>query len=111
MAMIVVGPGLNGAGVTPKVRFHMTIGKGKHATPIMRRIREIEKAVPEHLHPEVRPANAVWIDVNKCKGPGGQLRADVRVPAKDVKGGRKPFVPRAAPADISVQIITAQLWI
>ena len=44
---------------------HMAIGERKHATPIVQTAREIEKDVSIHFYTEIRPADAVLIDILK----------------------------------------------
>src|SRR5712671_44827 len=69
--MVVRGVGLNGAVIAPPVVLRMTVGKGNHATPVMRTVGKIKKIILIHVHSEIGPADTVRIYIREGKNSRG----------------------------------------
>ena len=61
-----------GAGIHPLVILDVAISKGDNPAMVVRSVGVIEEGIVIHVHTEVRPADAVWIDVLEGKHHSGR---------------------------------------
>src|SRR3989442_10024340 len=90
---------------------NMPIGERDHAATVMGAVGKVEETVTVHVHAEVGPANAVWVDILEEKHPGRQRGNQLRMPGEHLVGRRKPSVPGPAPSQITIERIAADLRI
>src|ERR1051326_4517302 len=108
MSVIIGRKGLNRPLVLPCVPLDVPVGKRNHPAVTVRAVREIKKSVIAHFDPEVRPTNAVRIDVLEKKNPSRQRGRDLRLFRKSPERRREPAVPRTHPAQITIHRVAPE---
>ena len=68
VVMVAACKSCNGPRIPPLMIFHMPIRKTNYPASIMRTVREIKETVLSHMHAEIRPANAVRINIHDREG-------------------------------------------
>src|SRR6266404_6340161 len=73
--------------IAPTMIFDVAIGERHHAAAVMRAIGKIEKTVPAHVNPKIRPANTVGIDIHERDVPAGHRLGQFRMFEEDFVSG------------------------
>src|SRR6266404_4897929 len=95
--------------VVPAMTLDMAVGERKHAATIVQTAREIEKDVSVHSHTEVRPADAILINILKQKRASWHgRRGNLRMLSKHFVVRREPIIPGPFPAHVGIQRVASE---
>ena len=108
MTVVIASDGTDGSLVAPFVMFDVAIGEGDDAAFAVGTIREIEEGVGDHLHAEIRPANAAGMSILEGKRAGRHRGDEVGVFFIDPILRGETGVPGTLPSEIGVHGITAE---